>query len=454
MTRGYDDDPRARELATGSIVVKIRWFGIAMGVALALSRPGVRDPSAVCAFLALGAGFAGLDTAFHRMGEVFLGRWPLFVSAMEATFIALLCYHDSGLDSPFRWYYLLSLVCCAIRYRQAVAWATLVMHCASLGLLAAALGAWPSAMGELALWGVILAWVTWSSASLAGLLRATGERLGRANAELSRSRDELEVRVAERTADLRAAQGREIQKEKMAAFGLLAAGIAHEVGNPLASLSSLVQLLQRRGPDAYTATKLDLAAQQLDRIRRTLRELVDFSRPASTAEGLVRLAEVVDEALAVAKYYPRTKARRIVVDVPADLPPVRAVRDHLTQVVLNLLFNAIDATGAGGRIEVSARAAGETVELEVTDDGPGIAAADRDRLFQPHFTTKPSGTGLGLFVCRQIAAECGGTIVCATEEGCGTAFTVRLPSQCARRAADCAWADGECVGCAAAGAPR
>ena len=91
----------------------------------------------------------------------------------------------------------------------------------------------------------------------------------------------------------------------MAAFGLLAAGIAHEVGNPLAALSSLVQILKRRGPDAYTAEKLDLAARQLQRIERTVRELIDFSRPASTHVCRVRIGEVVDEALGIAKYYQR-----------------------------------------------------------------------------------------------------------------------------------------------------
>ena len=85
-----------------------------------------------CAFLALGAGYAALDFAFWRLGEVFLKRWPLFVSFMESIFIALLCYHDTGLASPFRWYYLLSLICCAIRYQPAVAWWTLGFHSISL----------------------------------------------------------------------------------------------------------------------------------------------------------------------------------------------------------------------------------------------------------------------------------------------------------------------------------
>jgi len=391
------------------------------------SRRGLHNPSAVRAFLALGAGFAALDTAFHRMGEVFLERRPLFVSSMEATFIALLCYHDTGLSSPFRWYYLLSLICCALRYRPAVAWMTLGMHALSLGVLAWALGSGRSSLPDQVVMVAILAWATWAGASLAGLLRDTGARLGLANAELRRHRAELEDRVAERSAALRASQARVIHQEKMAAFGLLAAGIAHEVGNPLAALSSLIQILQRRGPDPYTAEKLDLAGRQVGRIRRTVRELVDFARPASTATGPVRLSDVVDEALAIAKYHRRTKGREITASVAADLPPVRAVRDHLAQVVLNLLLNAADATSEGGSIHLEALAEGDAMTLLVRDDGRGVADADLGRLFQPYFTTKPSGTGLGLFVSRQIVEELGGTLSHRPSEGSGATFAVRLP---------------------------
>src|SRR5262245_8785473 len=366
------------DLATESIVVKIRWFGIVMGYVLVQSRTGLHNPSAVRAFLALGAGFAALDLAFYRMGEVFLKRWPLFVSLMESIFIALLCYHDTGLASPFRWYYLLSLICCAIRYRPVVAWLTMVFHSLSFLALVTVLEA---ERGEQSAWPltlVMMAWSTWAGSSLATLLKRTGARLEQLNAELETNRAELEVRVAERTDALRASQARVIQQEKMAAFGLLAAGIAHEVGNPLAALSSLVQMLERRGPDSYTAEKLDLAARQLGRIQRTIRELVDFSRPASTARVRVRPADVIEEALGLAKYYQRTQQRAISTDLADDLPPVRAVRDHLTQVVLNLVLNAIDATDTGGRIHLEAHADRGWINMTVEDEGRGIPESHRN----------------------------------------------------------------------------
>jgi two-component system NtrC family sensor kinase len=417
------------ELAAESTVVKLRWFGIVMGYILVQTRTGLHDPWAVRAFLALGAGYAALDLAFWRMGEVILKGWPLSVSLMESVFIALLCYHDTGLDSPFRWYYLLSLICGSIRNRAGVAWWTLAFHALSLLGLAWVLGTSARSGSSLLLTLTIMTWVTWASSSLAGSLRAAGEEFAELNAELARTREDLERRVEERTDALRASQARVIQQEKMAAFGLLAAGIAHEVGNPLAALSSLVQMLKRRGPDPYTSEKLDLAGRQLQRIERTIRELVDFSRPASTAVTRVAVAEVVDEALGIAKYYQRTKQRSITTDVPDDLPTVLAVRDHLTQVVLNLVLNAIDATEDQGRIHVEAHVEIGWLVLSVDDDGRGISLADRCRLFQPFFTTKPHGTGLGLFVSRQILEDFSGQLGYRSELGRGSTFIVRLPRE-------------------------
>jgi two-component system, NtrC family, sensor kinase len=415
------------ELAAESTVVKLRWCGIVMGYILVQTRTGLHDPWAVRAFLALGAGYAALDLAFWRMGEVILKGWPLLVSLMESVFIALLCYHDTGLDSPFRWYYLLSLICGSIRNRPAVAWWTLGFHAVSLLSLAWVLGVPGRPVPVPLLTLTIMAWVTWASSSLAGSLRAAGEEFARLNGELARAREDLERRVEERTSALRASQARVIQQEKMAAFGLLAAGIAHEVGNPLAALSSLVQMLKRRGPDAYTAAKLDLAGRQLQRIERTVRELVDFSRPASSKVGRVRVAEVVEEALGIAKYYQRTKQRSITTDVPADLPAVVVMRDYLTQVVLNLVLNAIDATEDQGKVHVEAHVEDDRLILSVEDDGRGISLADRCRLFQPFFTTKPHGTGLGLFVSRQILEDVAGQLDYRSELGQGSTFIVRLP---------------------------
>lgn len=415
------------ELAAGRIIVRIRWFGIAMGYLLVESRTGLANPSAVRAFLALGAGYASLDTAWHWMGEVFLKKVPLLVSMLEALFIGLLCYHDTGLVSPFRWYYLLSLICIAIRYSARVAWASWFFDVVSLLVLTLAVGVQTqNQAADVAMTVALMAWATWASSALAGLLKEAGR-------ELERSSNELESRVAERSSALRLAQARVIHQEKMAAFGLLSAGIAHEIGNPLAAISSLIQILRRRiHQDDYTAEKLGLIDSQLQRMSRTVRELVHFSRPATELVSLHALAEVVQDALDIMKYYQRTKERRIEIDIPADLPPVRAIRDHVTQVVMNLVFNAIDATDAEGLIELKARRLSEhELRLEISDHGRGIRLVDQCRMFQPYFTTKPNGTGLGLYVCRQIMQDLGGRLQFESTEGVGTTFQLTFPVESA-----------------------
>jgi signal transduction histidine kinase len=218
-----------------------------------------------------------------------------------------------------------------------------------------------------------------------------------------------------------------LHQEKMAALGLLAAGIAHEVGNPLTSISALVQMLQKHGADAYSAEKLALVSGQLARIQTTLRELMNFSRPASNAHTRFALADVLDEALNIAKYYKRTKGRLIERQVPADLPPLYGVRGQLVQVFLNLVLNAVDATARGGHIALRAECAGGGVIVTVQDDGAGIDATHALRVFQPYFTTKKNGTGLGLFVSRKMIADHGGQIEFESRPGEGTKFRVSLP---------------------------
>ncbi|MFM7130154.1 MAG: ATP-binding protein, partial [bacterium] len=120
--------------------------------------------------------------------------------------------------------------------------------------------------------------------------------------------------------------------------------------------------------------------------------------------------------------------REIQTDIAADLPPVRAVRDQLVQVVLNLLLNAIDATGDQGKIQITARLnEARLMDLTIADNGRGIRLVDQCRMFQPYFTTKPNGTGLGLYVCRQILADMGGGMRFETEEGHGTRFILTIP---------------------------
>jgi signal transduction histidine kinase len=429
------------ELAAEAIAVKIRWFGLVVGYALVNVADHSAERRAVLnAILSLGAVYTVLDTWYSARGRVFLGRYPLSVALMEALFIGLLCFCDGGPESSFRYYYLLSLICFAIRHPPYVTYLACAAHCLSYVLLYAVLPAERQPV-PFALTLVVLVWVTWASSSLALLLKRVSDYLGELNAALQENQAELEARIAERTRELQEAQARVLHQEKMAAFGLLAAGIAHEVGNPLTSISSIVQMLQKHDADPYAQNKLALVSGQLQRIRTTLRELVEFSRPASTARARVSPGEVLDEALNIAKYYKRTGGRVTPPELPPALPPLYGVRDQLVQVFLNLVLNAIDATDRGGHIELSVTRTDAGVEVAVRDDGCGIRPEDAGRLFQPYFTTKKHGTGLGLFVTRKLVEDHGGTVTCESTPGAGTVFRVALPAapleprDAARRAA-------------------
>jgi signal transduction histidine kinase len=416
------------ELAAETIAIKIRWFGLFVGYVLVnLGGQDSARQAVLNAILAVGLAYTILDTYFSVRGRVFLGHSPLVISLMEGLFIGLLCYFDTGLDSPFRYYYFLSLICCAIRHASHVTYATCALHCLSFGFLYLALPPESRSPVSFVFSLVILAWVTWASNAMALLLKRVGDYLGQLNRALEDNKADLEERIALRTRELQEAQAHVLHQEKMAAFGLLAAGIAHEVGNPLTSISSLVQILQRRDSDAYTLNKLALVNGQLQRIRTTLRELIEFSRPASSERTRVALGEILDEALNIAKYYKRVRGRIPSPELPPNLPPLFVVRDQLVQVFLNLVLNAIDATERGDNIALTVQRRPGGVEVSVRDTGSGIAPEHAARLFQPYFTTKQHGTGLGLFVTRQLMAEHGGTVTFESRLDEGTTFRVFLP---------------------------
>jgi two-component system NtrC family sensor kinase len=415
------------ELASEAVSVNIRWFGLVVGVLIVTFGSETEHFLTMYAILALGLVFTAFDAIFARLGRVFLRDQPLVIAILEAIFITLLCAYDRGPDSPFRFYYVLSLICGAIRYSPTITFTTCAVDCLGYVLLSV-LETSPKKHLELVVFTIVmLIWVSWAAASLAKLLKRGGEKLRQLNADLEANRGQLETRIAERTRELENTQAQVLHQEKMAGFGLLAAGIAHEVGNPLAAISGVVQVIESKGTDDYTKDKLLLVKGQLARIQGILRELVTFSRPASDQRCRVVIKDVIDEALGIAKYYRGGKSRLIESNTADDLPSIEAIRDQIVQVVFNLVLNAIDATGKGGRISVTATQKQNWIELRIADDGCGIDAMGMRQLFRPYRTTKRHGTGLGLFVTKRIVDAHGGTIECFSELGRGTSFHVSLP---------------------------
>lgn len=413
------------DLAAEAITLRIRWFGVCVGFALVnlispemLSPETVRNVTLLNSLLGVGVVYVAVDTWWSYRGRVFLSEWPLAVSLLETFFIGLLCYFDTGQESAFRFYYLLSVVVCAIRYAPVITYTTFLFHATSYTTLLLTMPT--SRTLPWVIMVVSMGWVTWASTRLAGLVRIASAHLAEAN-------EQLEHRIAERSQELRESQAMLVQHEKQAAFGLLAAGIAHEVGNPLAAISSLVQILKRRTDDEDTVERYQMIGDQLRRIQGTLRELVDFSRPASSQASLCDIHRVVEEALSIAKYYKRRKGKRIVTRYAQGLPALRVVHDQLVQVFLNLILNAMDATPEGGTIEISTSLESGWIRIAVRDTGHGIGEDNRHNIFEPYFTTKSTGTGLGLFVCRQmLERESSGQIELTESSPEGTTFSVLI----------------------------
>ncbi len=240
-----------------------------------------------------------------------------------------------------------------------------------------------------------------------------------------------------REIETRAIEHQLYDSEKLAALRAIAAGLAHEVGNPLAGVLAILQLAERRCAEAETRERLCRARDELVRVGRLIRELGDFTR-ADGESGTIDVNEVLRAAMTLARYA-HEGAVSVRLETDPELTAIVGSRHHLLQACLHLVMNAYDAIAAeGGRITVGSRRTDDGLLLWFEDSGRGVGTAIRARIFEPFFTTKPAGagTGLGLFVARRILVdEFGGAIDVVTEAPAGARFEVRIPMAAPRRGA-------------------
>ncbi|MDT5269026.1 MAG: two-component system, NtrC family, sensor kinase [Acidobacteriota bacterium] len=255
---------------------------------------------------------------------------------------------------------------------------------------------------------------------------------------LAASFNEMSRKMAEDIERLRALNEHLVRAEKLAAAGALAAGVAHEVNNPLASISSLIQILQSRPPgeenEAETREMLRLVSTQIERISQVLRDMLDFARQRPPAREPLDLARVVESSLRLAAFDKGFKRLRVETSFDARVPRVSADPDQLQQVFLNLLLNARDALPEGGDLRVSLSFDEEAHEVfvEFADNGPGIPEDVLPHVFDPFFTTKRAGAGLGLAVCYGIVTAHGGRVEVESGGGHpGTTVRIALPADSA-----------------------
>lgn len=257
--------------------------------------------------------------------------------------------------------------------------------------------------------------------------------------ELAKNREKLEQRLREldrANQQLREAQNTLIRSEKLASVGQLAAGVAHEVGNPLAAISGYLEILGDEDLDAPTRRDILARSQQnVDRIRDTVGNLLNYSREESDAHiEAVDPAACVAEAVHLVRAQPKAKSAVITTNLPAPLSAVRAVPGEVVQVLVNLLINALDALASSrpsnqrpATITITAdQSAHDVVIIRIQDNGPGISTEQMQRVFDPFFTTKDpgEGTGLGLAICLRLMQRVDGDIQLDSTPGEGSTFSL------------------------------
>ena len=231
--------------------------------------------------------------------------------------------------------------------------------------------------------------------------------------------------------ELRTNEAYMIQSEKLASLGQLASGMAHEIHNPLTIISGEAQLyLERfRDKDPKVDKLLLSIIEECKRAADITRRILRFAKPAAAADvTTVDIKTTMEESLTMAGYQIRMERVERIIKVPDGLPKVRSNQTQLQEVLLNLILNACQAMGEnGGKLILSAEPNGTHVIVKVTDTGPGIAPNAVRKVFDPFYTTKATGTGLGLFVTQRILRAHGGSIDLESTVGQGTCFTIQLP---------------------------
>jgi signal transduction histidine kinase len=270
-----------------------------------------------------------------------------------------------------------------------------------------------------------------------GQLSASFNSMARQMGEDTRA---LEERVADRTrelqqalAELESAQDTLVRRERLAILGQLAGGVGHELRNPLGVMTNALYYLDATLHDTTPDVQeyLGILKSQVTLSEKIVGDLLDYARVKQPARERIALGDLAEEQ--IARVGPPAGVQ-VDADIPADLPPVLADRAQIGQVLLNLVTNAVQAMdGSGGvstaegTLTVRASSAGDKVRLDISDTGAGIAPENMAKIFEPLFTTKPRGIGLGLAVSRSLARANGGDIDVSSRPGAGATFTLVLP---------------------------
>ncbi len=356
----------------------------------------------------------GLAVAWHRL--YWLPRVRLTTRTLDYLFVFLLIWFTGGTQSHF--YLLYNLLVSLDAYESG-----------HRGGLAAATAAAALYAGDHALEPNGNDWT--HVASRAGLFFILGTALGwlsdrerAARAATEQANQELETALHQ----LHVTQDKLVQSERLATVGQMTSKIAHEIRNPLGAITLNLGLLEETLPAQGEASHLLAATkEQVQALSSVTEEYLQFSRLARPHRQQVDPAPLLGEVAELMEPELVARGARLVLEVERPLPAMRADPRLVRQALINLIKNAAEAVKAGGTVWVGAAAMHSAIEFWVADDGPGVSAPEMSRIFEPFYTTKPGGTGLGLAVVQQVALDHGGTIHCESHPGHGARFVLRLP---------------------------
>jgi signal transduction histidine kinase len=261
-----------------------------------------------------------------------------------------------------------------------------------------------------------------------GELTDLAEAMNRMCAQLEEARASLLAETSARIETLEQLR----QADRLAVLGRIASGLAHEMGTPLNVVSGRAAMIDSGELEAdEVADCARIIGEQTARMTSIIRQFLDYARRSAGDRRPQRVEELVAAAAALLRPSAAAAGVTIVQETAEDLPPVPADPEQLQQVLTNLLMNAVHAMPEGGEVRVRAAREGDRVRIEVADQGAGIAPDDLPQIFQPFFTTKPTGqgTGLGLSIVKEIVEAHGGDIEAASERGRGAVFTILLPAE-------------------------
>jgi C4-dicarboxylate-specific signal transduction histidine kinase len=240
------------------------------------------------------------------------------------------------------------------------------------------------------------------------------------------------IRLVQDVTEMKAMEEQMIHSEKLASLGRLTAGIAHEIGNPLTSVFSFVQILKEMEQDEFKKESLGTIYFHMNRIADILKHLSGFSKTPSMELKPWKVNSLIESSLSLIQYDKRAKDVTIVRDLRPDMPEITTDGNQLSQVIVNIVLNAVDAMPNGGTLTIRSRVSGDHIVIEFEDTGVGITKENLGKIFDPFFTTKEKGTGLGLAVSYSIIKKLNGSLTVESELNKGTKFVITLPADGAK----------------------